>query len=42
MQIEKPLAEQNYDGLVDNFHSILIGQKFDGSTYAKIVHELID
>ena len=42
MQIEKPLTEQNCDGSIDKFHSILVAQNFDGLVHAKVVHELID
>ena len=41
-QIEKLLAEKSYDGSVDKFDFILAKQKFDGSVYAKVVHDLID
>ena len=42
MQIEQPLAEQNYVGSVDKFHFILAKQNFDGSIHAKLVYESID
>ena len=42
MKIEKPLVEQNFDGLVDKFRFILTEQNFDGLVHAKVVHELID
>ena len=42
MQIKQQLAEQNYVGLVDKFHSILAKQNIDGSIHAKVIHELVD